>query len=118
LPSFYTQHIGNPKEEEAQVNDVPLPSRQPSISPDAVLDMVTISVTTEASCAVLIPTIKANMRTLQGGQVLEVQVNDPTAREDIASWCRLTGHELLQITDLHPHRLRIFIRKSISALHS
>jgi TusA-related sulfurtransferase len=46
-------------------------------------------------CALLTPAIKGKFQTMSAGQILEIRVNDPTAREDIASWCRLSGHELL-----------------------
>jgi TusA-related sulfurtransferase len=37
-------------------------------------------------------------------------VDDPLARDDIASWCRLAGHELLAAVEEGP-RLRVFLRK-------
>jgi TusA-related sulfurtransferase len=48
---------------------------------------------------------------MHGSQLLEVRVNDPTAREDIASWCRLSGHELVAEVEESPQLLRVFIRK-------
>jgi TusA-related sulfurtransferase len=48
---------------------------------------------------------------MSDGQILEVRVNDPTAREDIASWSRLSGHELLAEIEETPQVLRVFIRK-------
>ena len=64
-----------------------------------------------AMCALLTPAIKGKFQEMSGGQILEVRVNDPTAREDIASWCRLSGHELLAAIDESPELLRVFIRK-------
>jgi len=64
-----------------------------------------------AMCALLTPAIKGKFQEMSGGQILEVRVNDPTAREDIASWCRLSGHELLAAIDESPQLLRVFIRK-------
>jgi TusA-related sulfurtransferase len=64
-----------------------------------------------AMCALLTPAIKGKFQEMSGGQILEVLVNDPTAREDIASWCRLSGHELLAAIDESPQLLRVFIRK-------
>ena len=63
------------------------------------------------TCALLTPAIKAKLRELEGGQVLEVRVDDPSAREDIAAWCRLAGHELLAVVDEIPLYTRYFIGK-------
>jgi hypothetical protein len=46
-----------------------------------------------------------------GGQVLEVRVDDPGAREDIAAWRRLAGHELLAVVDEMPKYTRYFLSK-------
>ncbi len=48
---------------------------------------------------------------MEPGQVLEVRVSDMTAREDIAAWSRLSGHELLAMTEEPPHLLRAYLRK-------
>jgi TusA-related sulfurtransferase len=64
-----------------------------------------------SSCAVLTPAIKAKLRGMASGQVLEVRVDDPTAREDILSWSRLAGHEVLAIFADEPGRLRFYLRK-------
>ncbi len=64
---------------------------------DAVLEMLTLGPAEGTTCALLTPAIKARLRTLSAGQVLEVRVDDPQAREDLASWVRLSGHELLAV---------------------
>ena len=79
--------------------------------PDAVLEMTQVSAAEGAMCALLTPAIKAKLREMAGGQVLEIRVNDPTAREDIASWCRLSGHDLLAAIEESPALLRVFVRK-------
>lgn len=83
----------------------------PSLKPDAVLDMTQVSATQGAICALLTPAIKSELQQMSDGQILEVRVNDPTAREDIASWSRLSGHELLAEIEETPQVLRVFIRK-------
>ena len=83
----------------------------PSLKPDAILDMTQTSVAQGAMCALLTPAIKAKLREMSGGQILEIRVNDPTAREDIASWSRLSGHELLAEIEQTPQVLRVFLRK-------
>jgi tRNA 2-thiouridine synthesizing protein A len=47
---------------------------------------------------------------MAGGQVLEVISMDPTARIDVMAWCRLTGHELLQMVG-SGNESRFWIRK-------
>ena len=79
---------------------------------DAVLEWLSTAPPVQGTlCALLTPAIKAKLREIEPGQVLEVRVNDPTARDDIASWCRLSGHELLVMTEESPHRLRAYLRK-------
>jgi TusA-related sulfurtransferase len=78
---------------------------------DAVLEMLQTADTQGTTCAVLTPAIKARLRELAGGQVLEVRVDDPSAREDIAAWCGLAGHELLAVLDEMPKYTRYFLRK-------
>ena len=83
----------------------------PASPADAVLDMTQIVAAEGAICAVLTPAMRAKLREMASGQVLEVRVNDPTAREDIASWCRLSGHELLAVVEESPALLRVYLRK-------
>jgi tRNA 2-thiouridine synthesizing protein A len=78
---------------------------------DALLEMLGTVDALGTTCAVLTPAIKARLRELAGGQVLEVRVDDPSAREDIAVWCRLAGHELLAVVDDMPKYTRYFISK-------
>jgi TusA-related sulfurtransferase len=77
----------------------------------ALLEMKAESESTGSTCALLTPAIKAKLREMDSGQVLEVRVNDPTAREDVAAWCRLSGNELLAIVDEGQRELRFFLRK-------
>jgi len=78
---------------------------------DAVLEMLGTEAALGTTCAVLTPAIKARLRELAGGQVLEVRVDDPSAHEDIAVWCRLTGHELLAVVNEMPKYTRYFLSK-------
>lgn len=79
--------------------------------PDAVLEWESAGPVEGTVCALLTPAIKAKLREMAPGQVLEVRVNDMTARDDIASWCRLTGHALLAIFEEPPYQLRAYLRK-------
>lgn len=86
---------------------------EPAIRADAVLEMLGTAGGPGATCALLTPAIKARLRELTGGQVLEVRVDDPAAREDIAAWCRLAGHELLAVQDT-PDYTRYFLSKKLN----
>lgn len=79
--------------------------------PNAVLEWVSAAPTEGTVCALLTPAIKAKLRELEAGQVLEVRVSDVTARDDIAAWCRLSGHTLLAMTEEPPQLLRVSLRK-------
>lgn len=88
------------------------PESEPQVpAAAAVLEMLGTADAPGATCAVLTPSIKAGLRELEGGQVLEVRVDDPGAREDIAAWCRLSGHELLAVVDEMPKYTRYFLSK-------
>lgn len=79
--------------------------------PNAVLEWASAAPTEGTVCALLTPAIKAKLRELEAGQVLEVRVSDVTARDDIAAWCRLSGHTLLAMTEEPPQLLRVSLRK-------
>jgi tRNA 2-thiouridine synthesizing protein A len=46
-------------------------------------------------CPIPIAHLAKNMRTMQAGQVLEVQADDEGARADIPAWCEQTGNAFL-----------------------
>ncbi len=77
----------------------------------ALLTMKTESESFGSTCALLTPAIKAKLKELESGQVLEIRVSDSTAREDIAAWCRLSGNELLATRDEGHQGLHFFVRK-------
>ena len=80
------------------MNDRNTPGNTAAPHADAVLEMLGLSGAEGTTCALLTPAIKARLREMSAGQVLEVRVeDDPQAREDIASWSRLSGHELLAV---------------------
>lgn len=64
-----------------------------------------------ASCATLTPLIRAKLRELAGGAVLEVRTDDPSARVDVPAWSRLTGNELLAAVEEDAAHTRFFVRK-------
>lgn len=60
-----------------------------SITPDVVLDLG------KKGCGDLAISLMQKMKTVEGGQVLEVRALDPGAPNDIPAWCRMTKNELL-----------------------
>jgi TusA-related sulfurtransferase len=81
---------------------------------DSLLEMLDLDERAGAACALLTPAIKAQLREMAPGQVLEVRVNDPTARLDVEAWCQLSGNSLLAMTEEPPNVLRFFVRKKPS----
>ena len=77
---------------------------------DGLLEMLETPQSAGSTCAVLTPTIRARLREMAPGQVLEVRVNDPTAIDDMGAWTRLAGHELLQ-TVQDGELIRFFVRR-------
>ena len=67
------------------------------------------------SCATLTPDIRAAVRRLQPGQVLEVLTDDPTAEEGLRSWTHLTRNELLDPTTRPAEAGRFYIRRGPEA---
>ncbi len=74
-------------------------------APDAVVDGYGIP------CGKLEPIMKAGMRALASGQVLEVRADDPLARLGVPAWSRLAGHALLETVEEDDHRTRFLLRK-------
>jgi arsenite methyltransferase len=62
-------------------------------------------------CGTLEPAMKAQMRALASGQVLEVRADDPVARLGVPAWSRLAGHCLLTTIEEDDRRTRFFLRK-------
>lgn len=72
---------------------------------DAVLDAP------GSSCANLTPLIRARIRELASGQLLEVRSDDPAAREGVPAWSRLTGNALEAVVEDGAERTRFFLRR-------
>jgi TusA-related sulfurtransferase len=83
-------------------------------SADATLEMLGTAnsgATEGTTCAILTPAIRAKLREMEAGQVLEVRVDDPAAREDLESWSRLSGNTLLAAREEPYGVLRAWLRK-------
>ena len=82
--------------------------------PDATLEWLDAAPADGMLCALLTPAIRAKLREMTGGQVLEVRVDDLLAQDDIAFWCRLSGNTLLAMVEQEtPHMLRAFVQKKV-----
>ena len=105
-------HPGDDGTERTDSSEQGIPSAKPALpAAQALLTMKAESESSGSTCALLTPAIRTKLRELDSGQVLEVRVNDSTAREDIAAWCRLSGNELLAMMDEGHQGLRFFLRK-------
>jgi TusA-related sulfurtransferase len=62
-------------------------------------------------CGTLEPAMRAEMRALASGQVLEVRADDSAARLGVPAWSRLAGHTLLTTIEEDDRRTRFFLRK-------
>ena len=59
------------------------------INPDKVQDSI------GQQCPMPIVAMAKNMRTMTGGQILEVRADDEGAHADVPAWCAQTGNEFL-----------------------
>jgi tRNA 2-thiouridine synthesizing protein A len=63
------------------------------------------------SCPMPIVRVSQAFKTLGSGSALEVLATDRGSMSDIPSWCRTTGHELLEREELEGPVFRFVIRK-------
>jgi TusA-related sulfurtransferase len=63
------------------------------------------------ACATLTPLIKARLGTLKSGEVLEVHTDDPSSREAMSAWSRLTGHAIDHMEELDERKTTFRVRK-------
>jgi TusA-related sulfurtransferase len=81
--------------------------------PDALLEVDSKDPSSGFICATLTPMIKSKLRELKGGQILEVQVDDPAARLDVPAWSRMSGNELIAMVEEDAQRTRFYLRKKM-----
>ena len=62
------------------------------------------------ACATLTPRMKKALGGVASGTVLEVRTDDPSAREGVPAWCRMTGHALVDAVNEDERRTRFFVR--------
>ena len=63
------------------------------------------------ACATLTPRIKETLLSVKSGDVVEVCTDDPSAREGVPAWARLTGNSLVDVVEDDDQHTRFFIRK-------
>jgi TusA-related sulfurtransferase len=63
-------------------------------------------------CPMPIAFLAKNMRTMETGQVLEIQADDEGARADVPAWCEQTGNEYLGEEQADGYT-RYFVRKAV-----
>ena len=113
---LHMQQLGEDGFQPAETNnqaglaDAPESGEQDPIR-DGLLEFHSVADETGSTCAVLTPMIKSKLREMQSGQVLEVRVDDPSARGDIEAWSRLSGNTLLKFVDDEGRVLRFFVKK-------
>jgi tRNA 2-thiouridine synthesizing protein A len=74
------------------------------IKPDEILDCVGLA------CPMPIMKTSNKIKTMQSGQVLEVQSDDDGIVMDMPAWCRMTGNEYIGLTKENDE-YRVFVRK-------
>ncbi len=77
---------------------------------DALLEF-TANAGQGSTCSLLTPLIKHKLVEMNSGQVLEVRVDDSSAREDIEAWSRLSGNMLLKMDQIDGQGLVFYILK-------
>ena len=83
---------------------------QPALQADALLEF-TANGEQGSTCALLTPYIKGKLGNMTSGQILEVRVDDVTAKEDIEAWSRLSGNSLLKMDQIAGQGLVFYILK-------
>jgi TusA-related sulfurtransferase len=86
------------------------PDMQGSLQADAFLKFDTNS-EQGSTCAFMTPYIKRKLGEMSSGQVLEVQVDDFSAKDDIEAWCRLSGNPLLKLEQGKGQDLHFYVMK-------
>jgi tRNA 2-thiouridine synthesizing protein A len=54
----------------------------------------------DMGCGELVMMLRIKLKDLSAGDILKVRATDPAAPEDIPAWCRMTGHQLMNMQ--HP----------------
>ena len=63
-------------------------------------------------CPMPIVKTAAIIKKMSVGEVLEVVADDIGIKPDIAAWCKVTGHELLEIEDGDSGEIKVYVKKT------
>ncbi len=63
------------------------------------------------ACIDLTPAINKELADMKEDEILEVICNDPTAKEGIPAWCRITGNTLLEHKEINTTESVFYIKK-------
>jgi tRNA 2-thiouridine synthesizing protein A len=80
-------------------------SEASTTTPDGFLDG------TGNACVNLTPAIRSAIAAMSSGEILEIVADDPSAREGVPAWVRLTGHELINVVEIDSRNTRFFIKR-------
>jgi tRNA 2-thiouridine synthesizing protein A len=61
----------------------------------------------DIGCGELLIELRKRLAEIAPGELLQLVARDPGAREDLPSWCNLTGHKLVKVE----HPLYVIQRK-------
>ncbi len=75
-----------------------------AIVPDVVLDTLGLF------CPIPIILTARRIKQMAPGQTLEVRSDDEGMKKDVTEWCRMTGHDLLDVMQ-HDRVITAYIRK-------
>ncbi len=100
-----------PEQKSVQKAGSTAQSSQAVRSADQILIFDTPAEAVGSTCALLTPAIREKMRGLASGQVLEVIVDDRSARGDIEAWSRLSGNALLTMEEDPKGKLSFLLKK-------
>ncbi len=76
---------------------------------------VTASKTLDASglsCPMPIVKTKKEIDTMSSGEVLEIITTDPGSKDDMASWCKRTGNQLLESVE-EGGKFKFYVKKAV-----
>ncbi len=63
------------------------------------------------ACVTLTPNIRQAISSMKGSEVLKVFSDDPASREGVPAWCRLTGHNLIEVEELNNSETIFYIQR-------
>lgn len=63
------------------------------------------------ACATLTPQVKERLGALESGDVLEVRTDDPSSREALPAWSRLTGNTVVGMQEEDERKTTFLVRK-------